>query len=172
ANDEKIHDIKADITVTSTADFLPPETHLKIWQKGDKQKVEEIYPEQEICVRPVLPDVEQATFMERSIVSYDSQNNIYIIKSKVISQTEEYPYEIDYIDYTKGVVVKTEYYLEEANFEMVQVKEFLGFIQIDDVWGFQKEVETVFGNGELYYTTTNIYSNIEINTGILDSEFQ
>ncbi|RLC40328.1 MAG: hypothetical protein DRH49_07280, partial [Candidatus Coatesbacteria bacterium] len=45
ANDEKIQDIKADITVTRKAPFLPPEMQLTIWQKGDKQKVEEIYPE-------------------------------------------------------------------------------------------------------------------------------
>lgn len=171
-NDEKIQDIKADITVTSNTDFLPPTMQLKIWQKGDKQKVEEIYPESKVYIRPILSEVDPSTFMDRTIISYNSANNIYAIKSKANNQTEEYPYEIDYIDYNKGVIIKTEYYLRENNFETVQIKEYSDFTQIGDIWGFQKEVEKIYVGGDLLYATTNIYFNIQINTGIPDSVFE
>jgi outer membrane lipoprotein-sorting protein len=172
ANDEKIQDIKADITVTSNAPWMASESHLKIWIKGNKQKVEEISPNPGVYIRPVISEVDPSTFMDRTIISYNSANNIYAIKSKANNQTEEYPYEIDYIDYNKGVIIKTEYHLKENNFETIQIKEYSDFIQIGDIWGFQKEVERIYAGGDLLYTTTNIYSNIQINTGMLDSVFE
>ncbi len=173
ANDEKIQDIKADIYVTSDADFLPSEMQLKIWQKGDKQKVKEISPEPQVKIRPPLETSTENVEMQREIISYDSASNIYVIKTKEQGQTEEYSYEIDYVDYTKGVVIKTKYYSKTADEIDLYVIEDSDFVQIDDIWIFQKESETLYKNlTEIEYTTTNVYSNIQINTGIPDWEFE
>ncbi|MFH0771849.1 MAG: PA14 domain-containing protein [Candidatus Omnitrophota bacterium] len=171
-NDSKIQDIKADITVTSDTPWSPSKAQFKIWQKADKQKVEEISPDSKTYIRPALSQVDPSTFMDRAIISYDPVDNMYLVKSTASGQLEEYPYEIDYIDYDKGVVMKTEYHLKENNFETLQVNEYSDFIQMGGIWGFQKEVEKIYAEGKLLYTTTSVYSNIQINTGIPDGEFQ
>ncbi len=77
------------------------------------------------------------------------------------------------MDYTKGVVIRTEYYSMTADEIDLYVIEDSDFIQIDDIWVFQKETETLYKNlTEIAYTTTNVYSNIQINTGIPDGEFE
>ena len=146
---------------------------LKIWQIGDKQKVEEISPEPQVKIRPPLETSTEYVEMQREIISYDPSNNIYTIKTRQQGQTEEYPYQLDYVDYTKGVVVKTEYYSMTADEIDLYVIEDSDFVLIDDVWVFQKETETLYKNlTEIAHTTTNVYSNIQINTGIPDSEFE
>lgn len=173
ANDEKIKDIQADIIVTSNADFLPPEMHLKIWQKGGRQKVEETYPEHETKIRPLLETSAGNIEMDRQIISCGPGSNIYAIKTRQHGQAEEYPYQIDYVDYTKGVIVMTEYYSNSGDEIDLYAIEDSDFILINDVWVFQRETEILYKNlNEIVYTTINIYSNIQINTGMSDEEFQ
>lgn len=172
ANDALIQDIKADIHVTSNAPWSEPVMDLKIWQKGDKQKVQEISPTPQTKIRPPLETSTTEVIMERTLISYDPATNIYVIKTKKQSQIDEYPYDIDYVDYNKGVVLKTEHFLKEGDYVNKFVNEYSDFAETNGVWGFQKLTETVFdGSGNQSYRTVNIYSNIQINIGISDSEF-
>ncbi|KPK42442.1 MAG: hypothetical protein AMJ78_02555 [Omnitrophica WOR_2 bacterium SM23_29] len=169
-NDSKIQDIKADITVTSNAPFLPATMQLKIWQKQDKQKVEEISPNPQVKIRPISSQILQ---MNREIISYNLSTDVYVIKSKLIGQSEEYPYDLDHIDYQRGVIIKTERHFKvQQDLENLYVIEYLDFLQFNDVWGFQKIKETMYdGNLKEEYYIIKEYSNIQINTGIPDSEF-
>ncbi|MCK5160466.1 MAG: hypothetical protein KAQ99_02720, partial [Candidatus Aureabacteria bacterium] len=144
ANNEKIQDVKADITVTSTAPFLPEESQLKIWQKGDKQKVEEISPEPQVKIRPPVENSIDYVEIGREIISHDPATNIYTIKTKRQGQTEEYPYQILYIDYNKGVELKSEYYTKDSDLEMIFTTEAQDFIQLGDAWVFQKLIEIAY----------------------------
>lgn len=173
-NDSKIQDIKADIYVTSNAEFLPPTMQLKIWQKADKQKVEEVSPTPQVKIRPPLETSTENVTMQREIISCDPSTNVYTVKTKRTGQTEEYPYQLDYVDYTKGVTLKTNYYSKEADDTItLYTIEDSNFIQINDTWVFQRETKTLYKNlSEIEYSTTNVYSNIQINTGIPDGEFQ
>ncbi|MCK5607762.1 Ig-like domain-containing protein, partial [Candidatus Pacearchaeota archaeon] len=171
ANDKKIQDSKADVLITSNDPFMPSEMHLKIWQKGNKQKVEEISPDPQVKIVPPLEDSTED--VEREIIFCDLANNIYAIKTKAQGQIEECPYHIDYVDYEKGVVIKTEYYSKIGDKMYLYMIEDSDFIKIDNIWVFQKEKETLYRNlTELEHTTVSTYSNIEINTGIPDSEFE
>ena len=172
-NDEKIEDIKADITVTSDADFLPPTMQLKIWQKGDKQKVEEISPESGVYIRPDL-DTGDVIQIDKQIISYNSTTQAYVIKSKLENQTEEKPYQLLYIDCSKGIVTKVEYYQEAEGIEALQTIEYLDFVQLpeaENAWVYDRKIEKFYEGGQLQYTTTEIISNRQVNTGIPDSEF-
>ncbi len=170
-NDSMIQDTKADITVTSNSPFLAPITYLKIWIKGNKQKVQEISPNPGVYIRPIIE--ESVATMSKEIVSGDSTSNIYVVKIKKEGQTDEYPYVVNYIDYGKGVIIKTEYHILQNGFETINTSEYSDFVQMENAWGYQNEVDKVYGEGgKLLYTTTHIYSNVYINTGIPDSEFQ
>ena len=170
-NDSYIQDIKADITVTSDAPFLTPITQLKIWIKGNKQKVQEISPNPGVYIRPVIEG--NVATMSKEIVSGDPTSNIYVVKIKKEGQTDEYPCIINYIDYSKGIILKTEYHISQGDFETTNISEYSDFVQIGNAWGYQSEVDKVYGgDSKLLYTTTRAYSNIQINTGIPDSEFQ
>ncbi len=170
ANDSLIHDVTADIHVTSNEPWMAPESYLKIWIKGNKQKVEEISPNPGTYIRPVISG---AIDLDRELLSYNSSTAVYAIKSKGKGQTEPYPYIVHYIDYAKGVIIKTEYHIRENNFETTSVSEYTDFIRINGAWGYQTQTDKIYGeDNQLLYTTTNAYSNIRINTGILDNEFQ
>ena len=172
-NDSKIDDIKADITMTSNASFLPPLVHLKIWQKADKQKVQEISPNPRVKIRPPLQTSTENITMQREIISYDPSTDVYTIKTKQTGQTEEYPYQLDYVDYGKDVVKKTEYYSKESDEVSLYTIEDSDFVKIKGIWVFTKETKTLYKNiSEVAYTITSVYSNIQVNTGIPDSEFQ
>ena len=174
-NDSKIQDIKADITVTSNAEFLPSAMQLKIWQKGEKQKVQEISPNPGIQIRPSLETVETIQ-MDRQIISYDSNTNIYILKLKVATQTEEKPYELWYVDYNKGIILKEEDYYNEGYVETLFITEYSEFIQLpetDNAWVYNKKIEKIYeGQNNLTSVTTITITNRQVNTGIPDSEFQ
>jgi len=170
-NDSKIQDVKADITVTSNAPSLAPVTQLKIWIKGNKQKVEEISPIPGVYIRPVIEG--SIMEMDKQIISSDPVLNVYVVRIKKEGQTDEYPYIVHYIDYEKGVNLKTEYHILQNGFETTSVSEYSDLIQIGDAWGYQRRIDKMYmGDRELIYITTNVYSNIQINTGIPDSEFQ
>ena len=79
---------------------------------------------------------------------------------------------IHFVDYTKGIIIKTEYHILQDDFETTSVSEYTNFIQVNGAWGYQAQVDKIYSpNGELLYVTTSAYSNIQINTGISDSEF-
>ena len=172
-NDSLIQDIKADIAVTSNAPFLPSTMQLKIWQKGDKQKVQELSPISRTRIRPTLETSTENAEMQREIISYNPATNICTIRMKLAGQTEEYPYYIIYVDYDKGVELRSEYYTINGQDYMVFATEAQNLIQINGAWVFEKLLEITYGSQSLneLYLTTNNYSNIQINTGIPDSEF-
>ncbi len=169
-NDSKIQDIKADITVTSNASFLPSTMQLKIWQKGDKQKVQEISPNPQVKIRPTGSQIVQ---MSREIISYGLSTNIYVIKSRLMGQADEYPYDLDHIDYQRGVVTKTERHFKvQQDIENLYIIDYLNFTQFGDVWGFQKIKETMYdGNLKEEYYIIKEYSSIQVNSAMPDSEF-
>jgi parallel beta-helix repeat protein len=171
ANDRLIKDAMADVTMTSNAPWFPPTMQLKLWEKGDKQKVQEISPEPGVYIRPSA-DGGSMVNMVKTIISYDSTINIYVIKSIQESQTEEYPYQIDYIDYNKGVVTKSERYIKDGDYIAHFITEYSDFVNINGIWGFQTMAETAYDNaGNQLYGITSSYSNIQFNTGIPDSAF-
>ncbi|MFH1248478.1 MAG: Ig-like domain-containing protein [Candidatus Omnitrophota bacterium] len=170
SNDSKIQDIKADITVTSNAPFLPPTMQLKIWQKGEKQKVEEIYPESKVYIRPAPIASGEFISMGKEIVTYDAITQTYILKLKRVGQMEEYPYELNYVDYNKGIIYKVEHIMKNGDYEFRFIREASNFIQLNDAWIFQKIVEITYdGQSKERYRTESIYTNIQVNTGIPDS---
>jgi len=172
ANDELIHDAMADITVTSNAPWAPSVAHLKIWQKGDKQKVQEISPEPGVHIRPLI-DLGIPSTMTRSILSYDSITGVYAIKSIQKDQEEDHPYQIDYVDYNKGVITKTENYAKDGDYLCYFIIEYSNFVNINGIWGFTTMTERTYDEfGNQLYETISSYSNIQLNIGIDDSEFE
>ncbi|MDP3786412.1 MAG: Ig-like domain-containing protein [Candidatus Omnitrophota bacterium] len=168
-NDSKIQDLKADIQVTSNVAWSSPIAQLKIWIKGNKQKIEEISPNPAVYIRPVI---DGTINMDKQILFYDTGLNIYVIKIKKQGQADEYPYILHHIDYAKGTIVKTEYHILQNDYETTAISEYSDFVQINEAWGYQKQIDRTYGQGgQLLDTTTKIYSNIQINTGIPDSEF-
>src|SRR3989338_8693909 len=119
---------------------------LKIWQKGEKQKVQEISPNPGIQIRPSLETVETIQ-MDRQIISYDSNTNIYILKLKVATQKEEKRYELWYVDYNKGIILKEEDYYNEGYVETLFITEYSEFIQLpetDNAWVYNKKIEKIY----------------------------
>ena len=172
-NDSKIQDIKTDITVTSNAPFLPATMQLKIWQKVDKQKVEELSPNPAIYIRPELQGAMPE--LEQTILFFDPATDEYVIKSKLADQVTERPYELLYVDFSKGVVTKVELFQEGGDKEIIQSIEYLDFIQLleaNNAWLYNKKVEKLWEGNELVYTTIKIISNRQVNTNIPDSEFE
>jgi outer membrane lipoprotein-sorting protein len=169
-NDSKIQDIKADIAVTSNVPWSSTTAQLKIWIKGNKQKIEEISPNPAVYIRPVI---DGTINMDKQVASCDTVSNIYVIKIKKQGQADEYPYILHHIDYAKGIIVKTEYHIFQDNYETTAISEYSDFVQINEAWGYQKQIDRTYGQGgQLLDTTTKIYSNLQVNTGISDSEFQ
>jgi hypothetical protein len=171
----RIHDFRADVTVTSTADYVPPRATMHIWQKGDLQKVEQYTPEPKVFIRPQPESysgpLPPATV--RRIHSFDAHNNIYGIKTTEENQTAPYPFELDYVDYEKGVIIKTEYYEGEDALEYKWVIEHADFTLLNGCWVFRTTRESFYDSaGTLLSSTENKYSNLQINTGIPDSVFQ
>jgi len=106
-------------------------------------------------------------------MSHDPATDIYIIKSMQEGQTDEYPYQIDNIDYDKGVIVKAERYIKDGDYIAYFVTEYSNFVNISGIWGFQAMVERAYdGFGNQLYETTSSYSNTQLNTGIPDTEFE
>ncbi len=170
ANDSLIQDVKADIHITSNAPWMAPDSQLKIWIKENKQKVQELSPNPGVYIRPIIEDT---TSMTKEIISYNPTTNIYVIKIKKLGQITEHPYLVHYIDYNKGVIVKTEYHILQDSFKTTSISEYSDFIQISTAWGYQTQVDKIYGeDNQALYTTTNNYSNIQINTEIPDSEFE
>lgn len=171
-NTNKIKDIMADIQVTSNAPWESPSRQLKIWQKDEKYKIQEILPNPKTTVRPELTITNPPEFI-KEIVAYNQGNNIYIVKYRQKEQTERLPLSLDYIDPNKGVIIAKAYYLKEDTLVTKMLTEDSDFVFANNIWIFQKEEQKMYqGLRELLYTTTYDYTNIQVNTGLLDSEFQ
>ncbi len=159
ANDRLIKDAMADITVTSNAPWAPPVTQLKIWQKGDKQKVQELSPDPGIHIRPPA-ETGTPVNMIRTIISYNPATNTYTIKSIQEGQTEEYPYQIDCVDYGKGVIIQSERYIKDGEYTAHFVTEYSNFMNIGGIWGFQTMTEETYdGMESQLYQIISSYSN-------------
>ncbi|MDD5681220.1 MAG: hypothetical protein PHI59_08295 [Candidatus Omnitrophica bacterium] len=173
ANDSLIKDVKADIDIKSDAPWQSPESHGKIWIKGNKQKIQEISPKPGVYVRPRMGMLKSGDLsFKQEIISHDPETNMYAIKSKKTGQIKECPYIVHYVDFDKGVVVKIEYHKEQDNFRTTSVSEYSDFVRKDNAWGYMKQVDKMYGrDNELLNTTTMTYSNVQLNTGIPDSEF-
>ncbi|MBN1871935.1 MAG: Ig-like domain-containing protein [Candidatus Omnitrophica bacterium] len=172
ANDELIRDSMADVTITSNAPWLAPETRIKMWEKGNKQKVQEIYPEAAVYIRPPAEEGPMVN-MENTVVSYNKGSGIIIIKTVTENRSEEYPYQLDHIDYEKGIITKSERYVLDGDYLVHFITEYSDFINIGGIWGFRTMRETAFDSEQTrLYETTYTYSNIKINSGIPDSVFQ
>ncbi|MFH1777337.1 MAG: hypothetical protein ABH952_07260 [Candidatus Omnitrophota bacterium] len=170
-NYEKIEDFTADIEVTTDASWHDPYNKFKIWIKGNKKKVEQIYPEPKEWIPPLLPDIFPETFTKGSIISFAPENSIYVVQPNVSEQERKESYYLDYVDCKRGVIIKTEYYSRKKFPRSVIVTEYLDFIKINGIWRHQKEIVKDYDCGNLRYTMTKILGNIQINTGISDDIF-
>jgi outer membrane lipoprotein-sorting protein len=169
-----VQDYQADIAVTSTDPMLPAVATMHIWEKGDLQKVEQYTPTREVHIRPQpVPYTGPAPAAKvRQIVSINTAENVYAIKTTEQGQTDIYPYSIDYIDYDTGVVVKTEHYSRGFQGIFKWVNEHANFVEIGGAQLFQYSKEEFYDDASLVYSTENTFSNIQINTAIADSEFE
>ncbi|MFH1777973.1 MAG: hypothetical protein ABH952_10505 [Candidatus Omnitrophota bacterium] len=172
-NYENIEDLTAVMEVTTDSYGSDPYRKCKVWIKGKKQKIEQIY--------PVLEEGSPSAFLhifiypqkfkKGSIVAFDPENKIYVIQPEVsIQQRKEY-YKLNYIDYNRGVVIKREEYSRDKMGRFLMVTEYLDFTKINGIWVYQKEIEKQYSDNVPGYTTTRILSNIQINTGISDDIF-
>lgn len=169
-NANKVQDYKADIYMTSNATWSTPEKQLKIWTKGNKYKVQEISPNPEISIRPEI-SVTPPT-LTKDCVAYNKTKAIYKIQNKDSSQQDRYPIEYAYIDSSKGIITRRDSLLKNEGDLHLFVRESTDFIAFSDIWAFQKSVETGYSSlSNISYTNTYQYSNIQVNTGIPDSEF-
>ena len=176
-NDEKIQDIQADIVVTSDAPWADPETHLHIWQKGEKQKVQMSFPKEMIFIRPqrsyiYSPEIE---FFQQ-IIFYIVGDGIYGLKFSYTTEDGSKSTKLLSIDYNRGIVVKTENITVDTHGRSMIITEYRDWVQIpeaDDAWLYDKKVEIFSTNftPNIYTTTRNI-SNREVNTGIPDEIFE
>ena len=185
-NEDKIQDLMADVTVTSNDPNSYPEEQFKLWMKGNKSKVQDLSPIQKTSIiettsdsvklngQPFLSVVEGETDpnITRTDTIESSSGDIYVLKTVVTStdgfeETTRY-----YVDYAKGVFVKT-----EDEYKDQDIKEFseitYSTVLMGDIWvmnGTVTKVKDFLENQE--YTTTETRSNIIINSGIPDSIFQ
>ncbi|MFH1778286.1 MAG: hypothetical protein ABH952_12170, partial [Candidatus Omnitrophota bacterium] len=171
-NYEKIEDFTADIEITTDEQGEKPYKKLRVWKKGDKRKVEQIYPVPEGELPPRLPFIFPSAFMGGSIISFAPENKIYVVQAEVSKETRKESYDLEYVDYKRGVIIKTEGYLRDKKDWYLIEKEYQDFIKINGIWMYQKEIEKHY----LYIdnapsTTTRILTNIQINTGIPDDIF-
>ena len=172
-NAGKINDFQADIYRTSNADFLPAVSTLHVWQKGDLQKVEQYTPESKVFIRPQLEKCDPVEIPEygEEIVSFDSENNIYAVKSYVVDE-ESFKYNIDYIDVDMGVVVRSESYHVDDDMSFKWIYEYESFVQIAGAYVCDRKKESFCVNECMQYETNAVFSNIVANNGIADSVFE
>jgi hypothetical protein len=171
ANADKIKDITADIQVTSNAPWEGPVRQLKIWEKGEKQKVQEISPNPNTTITPEISITNQPEFV-KDIVAYNQTSNIYAVKYRQKTQPNVFPFDMDYIDPVKGIIVSKSSYVKEGSTINKTLTEDSDFTLMNSIWVFQKEKQNVYnGVGVVQYNTVYQYSNIHINTGLPDSEF-
>jgi outer membrane lipoprotein-sorting protein len=171
ATADKIQDIMADIQVTSNAPWEGPTRQLKIWEKGEKQKVQEISPNPKTTVRPEISTTNLPE-LTKDIVAYNQVSNTYVVKYRQNTQMDVFPFDMDCIDPIKGIIISKASYLKNNNTVIKMITEDSDFTLMNNIWVFQKEEQKAYnGVGELQYTTVYQYSNIQINTGIPDSEF-
>lgn len=173
-NAAKIQDQIVEVTVTSNDQYRPAASYYKTWQKGTLFKAQDLSTG-EIYIRPQLTQGATSS-ADIQIISYNSNANIYVVKTRSASQTEEKPYSLTYIDYSKGVITKTEFYYETAGLKTTFVTEMSNFIQLpnaDNTWVYNTKTEKMYSdiNG-LVYTTTTTVTNQQVNVGLTEADFK
>lgn len=166
----KIQDIKGDITITSNAPWGNSTRVLKIWQKGEKQKVQEISPKPEVFIRPI--DTLQIPPMSKDVVAYNQSIGAYVVQTKEENRQQRYPVLYDFVDAAKNIIFKKLSYNEQDDVVSKFIIEDSDYAIISDCLVFQKEKQILYQgiNGAAYIDEYQ-YSNLQVNTGILDSEF-
>lgn len=173
SNAKKIQDQIIEVAVTSDDPHRPASSHYKTWQKGDLYKAQDMTTG-EAYIRPQLARGATSS-ADIKVVSYDAASNIYIVKTKVANEQVEYPYTLTYIDYSKGVVVRTDSYYKTSEIEtlfVTEMKEFIQIPQADNAWVYNSKTEKMFQEGNLLYTTTTTVVNQQVNVGLTDGDFK
>ncbi|OGX33447.1 MAG: hypothetical protein A3I43_04215 [Omnitrophica WOR_2 bacterium RIFCSPLOWO2_02_FULL_50_19] len=183
-NGNKIQDFMADIVKTSDEPGVPSEEGYKIWQKGDKTKIQLLYPEQRSYIiertensinlngAPFLTIEEQGSATMTTTDSIESfSGDIFVLKRSSISPNFQQITKI-YVDYSKGIITKvcSEYSSEVGKGKFEEER---SCILIDEIWvadNIIKKSESLIDDS--VYTTTENFSNIMLNSGIPDSVFQ
>jgi outer membrane lipoprotein-sorting protein len=170
-NSSKIQDMKADIEITTNSPWDSSLVKLRIWKKGNKYKAQEISPNPNIYNRPVLAPPSPMA-ITREIAGYNPSRQVYKISAKNSSQGEKFPLYYDFVDTGKEIIIKKENYLQGDSDIHKIVIEDSSFTTIDGIQIFQDEEETVFeGINKIRYQTQMKYTNIQLNSGMPDSEF-
>jgi hypothetical protein len=178
-NDDKIQDVQADMVITSNIPWADPELHLHIWQKGNKQKTQVIYPYNKVYIRPILPlnnSSEIEITGKQEIFYYDSANNIYGIQNLLSFSDGRTSIKRKFVDYLKGVVVKTEVVRNNGYSISTKIIEYSDWVNIPEAvnaYAYNTKVETSKNNlaNNTYLETTTI-TNRQTNLGITDEEFE
>ncbi|MEW6609050.1 MAG: hypothetical protein AB1414_16660, partial [bacterium] len=98
----------------------------------------------------------------------DEIDNIYVIEITPKIE-EEHGKILIYVDYNKGVIMKTEIYdPDDVLMVRTEVREI---VVEDDIYIPTKYLETKFLD-EIIITTEAVFSDIKLNSGILDNEFE
>lgn len=172
-NAQNIQDQIVEETIVTDNAHLPPSSQYRVWQKGSLLKVQDMSTN-EITIRPQLTQ-NSTSDADVQIISYNSSNNIYVVRSKAANQINERPYTLTYIDYSKGVITKIESYYDTGGFKTLHVTEMMDFVQIpqaNNVWIYNTKVEKMYREDNvLVYTTTTTVTSQQFNVGLTDADF-
>jgi len=173
-NAQKIQDQVLQVTVTSDHPSKPPTADYQVWLKDDLMKVKDIATG-EITIRtPVTTG--GAVSPEAQIVDYNAATNVYGVKMKAANQEEERPYTVTYIDYTKGVITRTEFYYatqELGTSFVVEMSDFVQIPQASAAWVYNVKTEKMYGEDDtLVSTTTATVTSRQVNVGLTSADFQ
>lgn len=185
-NEDKIKDLTADVTVISDDPNSHPKEQYKLWMKGNKSKVQDLFPIQKTSIIETTSDsvklngqsflsIEEETDpnVTRTDIIESSSGDIYVLKTVVTSTDGSEETTRYYVDYTKGTLVKTE---DESKYQgnaMAFFEISYSSVLMGDIWvmtGTVTKTKDFLENKE--YTTTETRSNIIINSGIPGSVFE
>lgn len=185
-NADRVLDLTADVVVTTNESGVAPEERYKIWRKGNKGKIEMIYPEQKTLLTTNTPNSiiigdEELQISEYVPVSGEQKQDfiesvdgdIYVLKSVLV-----YPDGISKdvacyeVDYARGVITKMQQISTDPNNQM-QVNTTSLYQEISGAWVLSENTTQIanFKTGT-QYEMRETYSNIVINSGLLDSIFE
>jgi len=168
----KIQDMIAEVDITTNEPGRPPVQKLKVWEKGDRLKVQEIFPNSGIYVRPAFFPPAQIPQIERQIIAYNPVGKIYVISSKEESQADRLPLHLDYIDAASNVIIWNKVFLQEIGNINIISREFKQYTQVNNIWITKETIDAKYQCiSTKQYEKRSLKSNININTGISDSEF-
>ncbi len=170
---KKIQDIIAEVDIITNEPWSAPAKKLKVWEKGDLLKVQEISPNPNVYIRPLPAPITTPPTINIDIIGYNSLGNTYIIYSKDLVQESRYPYYTDYIDNNRKLVVKKRSYLNEGQSINKMEICYDVYSQIDSIW-VVKETRQIFYKGVVMnkYERKSVNTNILVNSGIPDTDFE